>query len=276
MDSSQWPQGGVEGNSPKKTRTEKEKAALNCPRCSSPNTKFCYYNNYSLSQPRYFCKTCRRYWTAGGSLRNVPVGGGSRKHCRRSSFSSPSLSSNKNLITSTAPKMNYLAYDPPPPVTVTGGSANNNTFSGISGLVNLNLNQNHQQKNGFFSSFMGMLPPPAADHMLFPPPAGVHPNGGGGGAFNFCLDGFYGNLLQGSGGGSGNARLLFHDADVMKPAVSAAEIDNDRLFGQRRPPEEDVAAGGGGVGGDAGNNGYWNNNNSNHNYGMLGGGSWCD
>ncbi|XP_010434244.1 PREDICTED: LOW QUALITY PROTEIN: dof zinc finger protein DOF4.4-like [Camelina sativa] len=50
-----------------------------CARCSSNNTKFCYYNNYSMSQPRYFCKECRRYWTQGGTLRNVPVGGGCRK-----------------------------------------------------------------------------------------------------------------------------------------------------------------------------------------------------
>uniref|UniRef100_A0ACD5U2G9 Uncharacterized protein n=1 Tax=Avena sativa TaxID=4498 RepID=A0ACD5U2G9_AVESA len=56
--------------------------APNCPRCDSANTKFCYYNNYSLSQPRYFCKGCRRYWTKGGSLRNVPVGGGCRKNRR--------------------------------------------------------------------------------------------------------------------------------------------------------------------------------------------------
>ncbi|XP_052203371.1 dof zinc finger protein DOF3.5-like [Diospyros lotus] len=49
--------------------------APSCPRCASSNTKFCYYNNYSLSQPRYFCKGCRRYWTKGGSLRNVPIGG---------------------------------------------------------------------------------------------------------------------------------------------------------------------------------------------------------
>ncbi|KAK4776868.1 hypothetical protein SAY86_005556 [Trapa natans] len=56
--------------------------ALKCPRCESINTKFCYYNNYSLLQPRYFCKTCRRYWTRGGSLRNVPVGGGYRKSRR--------------------------------------------------------------------------------------------------------------------------------------------------------------------------------------------------
>ncbi|XVF64383.1 hypothetical protein PTKIN_Ptkin09bG0165000 [Pterospermum kingtungense] len=49
------------------------------------NTKFCYYNNYSLSQPRYFCKGFRRYWTKGGSLRNVPVGGGCRKSRRSKS-----------------------------------------------------------------------------------------------------------------------------------------------------------------------------------------------
>ncbi|KAK8686253.1 hypothetical protein V6N13_125280 [Hibiscus sabdariffa] len=53
--------------------------SLKCPRCDSVNTKFCYYNNYNLSQPRHFCKSCRRYWTKGGVLRNVPVGGGCRK-----------------------------------------------------------------------------------------------------------------------------------------------------------------------------------------------------
>ncbi|CAN0909482.1 Dof zinc finger protein DOF3.6 [Linum grandiflorum] len=57
-------------------------AALKCPRCDSTNTKFCYFNNYNLSQPRHFCKTCRRYWTRGGALRNVPVGGGCRRNKR--------------------------------------------------------------------------------------------------------------------------------------------------------------------------------------------------
>lgn len=75
----------------RKIRPQKEQA-LNCPRCKSTNTKFCYYNNYSLTQPRYFCKTCRRYWTEGGSLRNIPVGGGSRKNKRPSSSSSSSTS----------------------------------------------------------------------------------------------------------------------------------------------------------------------------------------
>jgi hypothetical protein len=53
-----------------------------CPRCQSMNTKFCYYNNYSVNQPRHFCRNCQRYWTVGGTLRNVPVGGGSRKKTR--------------------------------------------------------------------------------------------------------------------------------------------------------------------------------------------------
>ncbi|XVF55868.1 hypothetical protein PTKIN_Ptkin06aG0070900 [Pterospermum kingtungense] len=61
----------------------------NCPRCGSSNTKFCYYNNYSLTQPRYFCKGCRRYWTKGGSLRNIPVGGGCRKNRRGKSIRLP-------------------------------------------------------------------------------------------------------------------------------------------------------------------------------------------
>ncbi|XP_027341852.1 dof zinc finger protein DOF3.1-like [Abrus precatorius] len=62
-----------------------EQEQLKCPRCDSTNTKFCYYNNYNLSQPRHFCKNCRRYWTKGGALRNIPVGGGSRKNTKRSS-----------------------------------------------------------------------------------------------------------------------------------------------------------------------------------------------
>ncbi|CAH8352745.1 unnamed protein product [Eruca vesicaria subsp. sativa] len=76
----------------RKTRPQEK---VNCPRCNSTNTKFCYYNNYSLTQPRYFCKGCRRYWTEGGSLRNVPVGGSSRKNKRSSSTGLASPSSPK-------------------------------------------------------------------------------------------------------------------------------------------------------------------------------------
>ncbi|KAG6427589.1 hypothetical protein SASPL_111835 [Salvia splendens] len=67
-----------------------------CPRCGSSNTKFCYYNNYSLTQPRYFCKGCRRYWTKGGSLRNVPIGGGCRKTRRGKSTRAAPQSNNNN------------------------------------------------------------------------------------------------------------------------------------------------------------------------------------
>ncbi|KAI4387174.1 hypothetical protein MLD38_005024 [Melastoma candidum] len=69
---------------------QQQQHALKCPRCDSSNTKFCYYNNYSLAQPRYFCKACRRYWTKDGALRNVPIGGGSHKNKRLKSYASSS------------------------------------------------------------------------------------------------------------------------------------------------------------------------------------------
>ncbi|KAL7161133.1 hypothetical protein ACSBR2_041735 [Camellia fascicularis] len=68
---------------------QQNQQTLKCPRCDSLNTKFCYYNNYNLSQPRHFCKSCRRYWTKGGVLRCVPVGGG----CRKTKRSKPKSSS---------------------------------------------------------------------------------------------------------------------------------------------------------------------------------------
>ncbi|XP_020968478.1 dof zinc finger protein DOF1.4 isoform X1 [Arachis ipaensis] len=74
---------------------QKEEGGVKCPRCDSSNTKFCYYNNYSLSQPRHFCKACKRYWTRGGTLRNVPVGGGSRKNKRRLNHPHPNTTSSQ-------------------------------------------------------------------------------------------------------------------------------------------------------------------------------------
>ncbi|KAL0695355.1 hypothetical protein Bca4012_062535 [Brassica carinata] len=53
---------------------------LPCPRCNSADTKFCYYNNYNISQPRHFCRSCQRYWTSGGTMRTIPVGSGRRKN----------------------------------------------------------------------------------------------------------------------------------------------------------------------------------------------------
>ncbi|KAF8088919.1 hypothetical protein N665_0527s0037 [Sinapis alba] len=82
--------GGITGLPP----TTEQQEQLPCPRCESTNTKFCYYNNYNFSQPRHFCKSCRRYWTHGGTLRDIPIGGGTRKAAKRSrTCSSPASSS---------------------------------------------------------------------------------------------------------------------------------------------------------------------------------------
>lgn len=86
--------GGQEHN-----QHQEQQQSLKCPRCDSSNTKFCYYNNYSLSQPRHFCKACKRYWTRGGTLRNVPVGGGCRKNKR---VKRPSSSSSIDSAPSSA------------------------------------------------------------------------------------------------------------------------------------------------------------------------------
>ncbi|KAK4791880.1 hypothetical protein SAY86_022315 [Trapa natans] len=113
------------------TRAQKglqQEPNLNCPRCNSTNTKFCYYNNYSLSQPRYFCKTCRRYWTRGGSLRNVPVGGGSRKN-KTSSSTTASLSKKTGIVGSpnlTPPVSSFIQSNPqnPSPSPIQGHDLN--------------------------------------------------------------------------------------------------------------------------------------------------------
>ncbi|KAL0912535.1 hypothetical protein M5K25_018514 [Dendrobium thyrsiflorum] len=66
-------------NIPMDKTLKKPDKILPCPRCKSMDTKFCYFNNYNVNQPRHFCKNCQRYWTEGGSMRNVPVGAGRRK-----------------------------------------------------------------------------------------------------------------------------------------------------------------------------------------------------
>ncbi|KAM3411760.1 hypothetical protein ACQJBY_003427 [Aegilops geniculata] len=63
-----------------RARAAAAEARLPCPRCRSEDTKFCYFNNYNVNQPRHFCRACHRYWTAGGAIRNVPVGSGRRKN----------------------------------------------------------------------------------------------------------------------------------------------------------------------------------------------------
>ncbi|CAL9211190.1 unnamed protein product [Musa hybrid cultivar] len=92
---------------------------LRCPRCDSTNTKFCYYNNYNLSQPRHFCKSCRRYWTKGGALRNIPVGGGTRKNSKRSNSYSSSAASNSKRPNPPKPPSSLPDLPKPDPVSLT-------------------------------------------------------------------------------------------------------------------------------------------------------------
>ncbi|WOL20598.1 hypothetical protein Cni_G29403 [Canna indica] len=77
--------------------------ALPCPRCNSKETKFCYFNNYNVNQPRHFCKACHRYWTAGGTLRNVPIGAGRRRGRRPT-----------HGVSAAAPAAGVLEYPSPP------------------------------------------------------------------------------------------------------------------------------------------------------------------
>ncbi|KAI3995214.1 hypothetical protein MKX01_032016 [Papaver californicum] len=96
----------------KKVRPQQEQArpSSKCPRCDSTNTKFCYYNNYSLSQPRYFCKSCKRYWTQGGSIRKIPVGGSTcKKKSNKKSSSSTKTSKDQSVSTTN--------YNPVPSLT---------------------------------------------------------------------------------------------------------------------------------------------------------------
>ncbi|KAG6393706.1 hypothetical protein SASPL_144273 [Salvia splendens] len=110
-----------------------------CPRCDSANTKFCYYNNYSLSQPRYFCKACRRYWTHGGTLRNVPVGGGCRKAKRLKPSPSSSSSSEMARSQPLPPSQHPIRPFPPHPIYSDGGSF----LSSLAAMQSLSTAQSH-------------------------------------------------------------------------------------------------------------------------------------
>ncbi|CAD6259955.1 unnamed protein product [Miscanthus lutarioriparius] len=158
------------GSTERRARPQKEKA-LNCPRCNSANTKFCYYNNYSLQQPRYFCKTCRRYWTEGGSLRNVPVGGGSRKNKRSSSSASASASASAS--TSASVTSSSMAS--------TAGAASKNPKLAHEGAHDLNLAFPHH--GGLHAPEFVAFPSLESSNVCNPG-GGMTSNGRGGGALS--------------------------------------------------------------------------------------------
>jgi hypothetical protein len=158
-------------------------AALKCPRCDSTNTKFCYFNNYSLTQPRHFCKTCRRYWTRGGALRNVPVGGGCRRNKRSKGSSSKSPASSADRQSGSA-----------------GSTSSIPSSSGTADMIGLNpqlrfMAPLHQLSHDFAAGEIGM------NYGLNYAPMGVA------GDLNF-------QIASGSGGGGGDAGSLLAAAGV--------------------------------------------------------------
>ncbi|GAU40206.1 hypothetical protein TSUD_397330 [Trifolium subterraneum] len=136
------------------TTTSENQQHLRCPRCDSSNTKFCYYNNYNLTQPRHFCKTCRRYWTKGGALRNVPIGGGCRKN--------KSIGMSNTAAKTTTNKMKTVASEfirsassqefdqimTPPSQILWGSPQNSHLLSLLRSSQNQSPNPNHVKEEG--------------------------------------------------------------------------------------------------------------------------------
>ena len=56
-----------------RAKLPRPEGTAHCPRCNSDNTKFCYYNNYNIKQPRYLCKVRSRTITAAGTVHVSPL-----------------------------------------------------------------------------------------------------------------------------------------------------------------------------------------------------------
>ncbi|KAH7672731.1 Zinc finger Dof-type protein [Dioscorea alata] len=226
--------------------------ALKCPRCDSTNTKFCYFNNYSLTQPRHFCKTCRRYWTRGGALRNVPVGGGCRRNKRsKASGSSSKSSSSAAVSTSTvaAAVMQSHATVPPqlPPFM-----ASLHSLPDYGAAANLGLNftgmqtvdHNHAAHEYQAAGIQQMPQLPFLGGLESPVPMSVH------GLFPF--EGFSGEVHQ----KQSNSGLITQLASVKMEENSLARLSLQRQFLSLPGSDQywNGAAGGGSTG--IGNSGW--------------------
>ncbi|CAN0922635.1 Dof zinc finger protein DOF5.3 [Linum grandiflorum] len=230
-------------------------AVVKCPRCASSNTKFCYYNNYSLTQPRYFCRTCRRHWTQGGVLRNVPFGGGSRNpHAKRSSsYSSPDRSHPSKKQTTTA-DVAAVRRGGGQDLSLATNPAAASPPCKFSEVVHQFLNPGLFMLNNYYSlapflphhhtgDELGMMKPPAP-----PTPPYVYPFHGG-----------FEIRDHEEEGSNNEERVLFPVYDNVKPAVtingSVEEVED--VTGVTAASTSTTAAA----------DQFWN-------YGMYGGGSW--
>ncbi|EYU45071.1 hypothetical protein ABFS82_03G050600 [Erythranthe guttata] len=212
-----------------------------CPRCDSTDTKFCYYNNYNLSQPRHFCKSCRRYWTRGGALRKVPVGGGTRKSSsssnKRRRLATPTAatatprtsSSNNNLVVSCSSENDATAQSryTDPVVPNTGPGPGSGPGSGYEHGVGVNLNEDAVAESGsvlscWWSNTAGQM-------------------GSGGGLFPF-VDGY--GLGIGSGMGCGPDVLEWPPLEQV--AMGGGDTDAAVVSGESTPVCSTWQMGGGG------------------------------
>ncbi|KAL6991026.1 hypothetical protein U1Q18_009149 [Sarracenia purpurea var. burkii] len=121
-------------------RQQPQSESLACPRCGSTTTKFCYFNNYNKSQPRHFCKACKRHWTKGGTLRNVPVGGRKNKRVK-----TPPAAAATTTAISTCPSSSLPVCDQKnvseilyqllicPPISSQHNSSNSESFTRCNG-----------------------------------------------------------------------------------------------------------------------------------------------
>ncbi|KAL3825997.1 hypothetical protein ACJIZ3_022026 [Penstemon smallii] len=254
--------------------------ALKCPRCESTNTKFCYFNNYSLSQPRHFCKTCRRYWTRGGALRSVPVGGGCRRNKRSKSTSSKSPANRSeggqptSSSTSSGSGANILGLTPqlPPlrfmsPLSQFTDNYNSdvglNNYSGISGpMVGGSSEMNFNNNGGGMASFLS---------------SGINEQWRMQQQFPF-MGGFdlssYGAQFQGGGGEGflGGGDVGQHHQMMMRPKLSSSMLTQmASVKMEDNPPHElnlsrqFLGGGGGGLTPQGGNNNnyQWNSSTAN-------------
>ncbi|OMP12318.1 Zinc finger, Dof-type [Corchorus capsularis] len=100
--------GGGSGDRRLRPHHHQTHQALKCPRCDSLNTKFCYYNNYNLSQPRHFCKGCRRYWTKGGVLPNSNVAVTNNNNSSQNNNNSNSASGTAEAVSAVTSHSNLI------------------------------------------------------------------------------------------------------------------------------------------------------------------------
>lgn len=210
-------------------------AGLKCPRCESSNTKFCYFNNYSLTQPRHFCKACRRYWTRGGALRNVPVGGGCRRNTKRSNSKKSSRSNNSQSQSQATSSATSSCS------TTTATSASTTSAAAMQALPHHLALQLDASLDGYHGHHAQLQFLPAFMQLQQQQQGMMMQHGGHGGGYGHFADGGVGDV-----GSAGQQQLPDGFPRGMVASGLLAQLASIKM------EEHGVANGGGGIGGGGG------------------------